>query len=162
MRTRSLYRGLRLRPEPVSLGLSYTAGMRELLINAGLAAMVALILLYLVYVAGLARVFARLGLARWKALVPGYNYYVLIVTLRLPKRWFAQSLIPYAGAVYAFAVANRLGRVFNRTWKFSSVWLTYGGVVGMHVIARDPRPPDRSVLDERPRLSFKRSGKAGR
>jgi hypothetical protein len=126
--------------------------MLETLIQASLVAIVALLILYFVYVAGLARVFARLGLPRWKAIVPGYNYYVLITTLRLPKRWFAQSLIPYAGAIYAFAVANRLGRLFNRNWKFSSVWLTYGGVIGMHIIARDGRPLDVKVLEERPRL----------
>lgn len=127
--------------------------MQDFLINAGLAAIVGLCVLYVIYVAGLARVFVRLGQPRWKAFVPGYNYYILIVTLRIPKRWFAQSLIPYAGTIYAFAVANRLGKVFNRSWKFSSVWLTYGGLVGMHVIARDKRPLNLAALEERPRIA---------
>ncbi|MBI2797789.1 hypothetical protein HYX70_00630 [Candidatus Saccharibacteria bacterium] len=124
--------------------------MIQAVLSLGYVVIVVLVVLYLVYMVGLSRVLGQLQARGWRAFVPIYNYYYLIKTLNLPKRWFFMALIPYAGSIYSFAVASRLGRVYRHNFIFSWFWLTFGAPVGMHIISLSKKGPNLEALKEQP------------
>lgn len=128
--------------------------MIQAIINAGIIVIIFSIALYLCYALGLSMVFRKLGEPGWHAIVPMYNFARLIHALRLPKSWFALSLTPGVGAVYSVAVAYRLGRVFHKSFAYSTFWLIPGSPFGMLQIGFSRKPMRIEVLDE-PKPSIK-------
>ncbi len=128
--------------------------MIQALINASIAVIIIAIFLYLCYALGLSMVFRKLGEPAWHAIVPMYNFACLIRVLRLPQSWFALSLTPGVGAVYSVAVAYRLGRVFRKSFAYSTFWLIPGSPIGMLQIGFSRQSMRLEVLDE-PKPSIK-------
>ncbi len=119
------------------------------LVNIGIAFAVTMVVLYIVYMIGLILVLRRLKKLTWHAFVPILNYYAQVVAINAPKSWFALSLPPYVGAVYAGSVAIRLGRIFNKGPLFSLTWLTLGAPVGMFIIGLSKAPVNEEALLEK-------------
>ncbi len=128
--------------------------MIQAIINAGIIVIIISVILYLCYAIGLSMVFRKLGEPGWHAIVPMYNFACLINALHLPKTWFALSLTPGVGAVYSVAVAYRLGRVFHKSFAYSTFWLIPGSPIGMLQIGFSRKPIKLEVLSE-PKPSIK-------
>lgn len=128
--------------------------MIQALINASIIVIIIAVILYLCYALGLSMVFRKLGEPSWHAIVPMYNFACLIRVLKLPQSWFALSLTPGVGAIYSVAVAYRLGRVFQRSFAYSTFWLIPGSPIGMLQIGFSRKPINSDVLNE-PKPSIK-------
>jgi hypothetical protein len=124
--------------------------MINFILNASILILAIFLATYTIYCIGLSLVFRRLGKRAWPAFIPLFNYKKLIDHLGLPSRWFGYCLIPYAGGIYSIAVADRLGKVFNKNFVFSSFWLTFGSTLGMFVIARSKKELNIKVINEPP------------
>jgi hypothetical protein len=79
------------------------------------------------------------------AFIPILNFRELVIATGLPSRWFLYCLIPYAGGIYSIAVADRLGRMFNKRFAFSAFWLTIGSPVGMNMLGFNKHKPDLAI-----------------
>ena len=126
--------------------------IQTLMVNAGIAVVVAGAIAYLAYMVGLVLVLRRLGRLSWMAFVPILNFYAQMRALNAPGRWFGFSMMPYVGAVYAGTVAVRLGKVFGRGPAFSLFWLTVGAPVGMFVLAFSHNPLQLDFLHDEAKL----------
>lgn len=124
--------------------------MLDTLVQLSLGAFIFLVVAYFVYMAGLSVVLRQLRAPAWRAFIPGYNIMAQIEAVGLPRNWFVKAIVPYVGALYALAIAVRLGRVYGRKPMFSSVWLTFGAPVGMWVIALGSHRPDMQVVASPP------------
>ncbi len=122
--------------------------MKEVIVTAGIGAVLILFLLYLWYCFCLALVFKKLQVAWWPAFVPGYNFMTLMGSVGLPRKWFFFALVPYVGFVYSLATAERLGKAFNKSFAYSATWLTIGAAVGMAQLGLSKKEqPDLSIRD---------------
>ncbi len=128
--------------------------MIQAIINAGIIVIIIAVILYLCYALGLSMVFRKLGEPSWHAIVPMYNFACLIKVLKLPPSWFALSLTPGIGAVYSVAVASRLGKLFHKSFAYSTFWLIPGSPLGMLHIGFSRQPMNLDVLNE-PQPSIK-------
>jgi len=100
----------------------------------GRVALIAIVLYFIVFVIGLARVFHQAGIPVWKAFVPAINFMFMVDMVGLPRKFFWYSLIPYVGAVYAFAVMARIAKAYGKGLVFTSIWLTFATAVGIHIL----------------------------
>jgi Family of unknown function (DUF5684) len=122
--------------------------LKATILAVGIGIVIIAVLAYLAYMIGLVLVLKRLKRLSWQAYIPLINYYAQIRAINAPSKWFLISLTPYVGAVYAAAVAIRLGRVFGRSTAWSLTWLVFGAPVGMFIIALGKTPPDTGLLSE--------------
>lgn len=124
--------------------------MIDFILNASIIILVVIFFTYCMYCFGLLLVFRRLNGRKWIAFIPVLNYGELIKLLGLPTRWLGYSLIPYAGTIYSIAIAERLGKVFNRGFVFSTFWLTFGSPIGMIMIGSSKKELNLEIIKKPP------------
>ncbi len=121
--------------------------MLDFIINASILVIAIFLVTYFTYCLGLFFVLKKLNTKPWQAFIPVLNYKALITAVGLPLRWFGYSLIPYTGAIYSVAIAERLGKIFNKSFAFSALWLTIGAPVGMNIIGFSKIKPNLAITE---------------
>ncbi len=124
--------------------------MINFILNASILFLVVFFVTYSMYCLGLFFVLRKLKARAWMAFIPVLNFRELVISVGLPLRWFLYCLVPYAGTIYSFAVAERLGRMFSKHFAYSAFWLTIGSPIGMNMIGISKIKPNMEIIDNPP------------